>query len=75
MVDYFDSNGSPGDEWGSCQGQGHCAIYWEQNATAQNYHDVVIYEPCNYASNVAYYHVTTQMCDHWDKWNIPETYA
>ena len=25
---------------------------------------MVIYEPCNYVSNLAYYHVSTSICDH-----------
>eukprot|EP00095_Tigriopus_kingsejongensis_P008144 maker-scaffold196_size269943-snap-gene-1.33 protein:Tk08144 transcript:maker-scaffold196_size269943-snap-gene-1.33-mRNA-1 annotation:"hypothetical protein AURANDRAFT_63034" len=72
MVMYHDQNGVPEDQWGSCLGQGHCAVYFEQNATQQIFHNVTIYEPCNYASNVPYYHVTTQVCDHWDLWAIPE---
>ncbi|XP_059085901.1 uncharacterized protein LOC131882685 [Tigriopus californicus] len=71
MVNYHDQNGQPGDEWGSCLGNGHCAVYFEQNATQQIFHNITIYEPCNYASNVPYYHVTTQICDHWDLWNVP----
>ena len=29
-----------------------------------------IYEPCNYASNVAYYHTVTEICDH-EGWSLP----
>ena len=28
----------------------------------QDFHGIVIYEPCNYASNLAYYHVATEVC-------------
>ena len=31
---------------------------------------MVIYEPCNYVSNLAYYHVSTSMCDHNGNWNM-----
>ena len=51
-----------GDEWGTCLNDGHCVEYFEQNATTQNFHNITIYEPCNYASNIAYYHVTTNIC-------------
>jgi len=32
--------------------------------------DMVIYEPCNYVSNVAYYHSTTRLCDH--EWSLEQ---
>merc|ERR1719244_1772782 len=32
-----------------------------------------IYEPCNYASNFAYYHVVTSICGN-PKWNIDQSY-
>ena len=33
-----------------------------------------IYEPCNYASNFAYYHVVTSICDHTG-WSIDSSYT
>ena len=60
MVQYSDQDGVPGDRWGEYMSD---HIYYEQNATAQDYHNITIYEPCNYASNVAYYHTSTQICD------------
>ena len=66
MIQYSDQNGVPGDEWGMCLGSGHCVTYFEQNATQQIFHNITIYEPCNYASNMAFYHVTTQICDRRD---------
>ena len=63
MIDYHDTDGAgSNDTWGSCLGNGHCHEYHEQNLTTQEYHNIGIYEPCNYASNVAYYHVATQIC-------------
>jgi len=75
MIEYSDSNGTPQDEWGGCLDTGHCHKYHEQNATTQNFHNMTIYEPCNYASNVAYYHVVTQICKHKDLWNMPQDYV
>jgi hypothetical protein len=34
--------------------------------------DVLIYEPCNYASNMAYYHSVTRACK-WD-WKLTNGY-
>ncbi len=69
MLMYYDSNGVPGDEWASCNSTEttrvqHCVEYSEQNATAQELGGVEIQEPCNYASNLAYYHVTNVICMH-----------
>ena len=33
-----------------------------------------IYEPCNYASNFAYYHVVTSICDHTG-WSMDPSYT
>jgi len=73
MVAYHDTNGTDSDTWGSCLGVGHCHEYHEQNLTFQEYHNIGIYEPCNYASNLAYYHVVTMICDH-QEWNLPIDY-
>lgn len=35
---------------------------------------MLIYEPCNYASNIAYYHAATKVCEYGDNWSIPEDY-
>jgi hypothetical protein len=40
------------------------------NCTIQEFGSVSIYEPCNYASNVAYYYTVTEMCDH-EGWTLP----
>ena len=67
MVQYHDQNGVPGDEWGS-----HLSNYFEYNVTSQDFHNLTIYEPCNYVSNLAYYHVTTMICDHLGNFNMPQ---
>lgn len=73
MVAYHDHNGTGDDTWGSCLDTGHCHKYHEQNLTIQDYHNMGIYEPCNYASNLAYYHVVTMICDNTE-WSVPEDY-
>lgn len=74
MVSYHHTDGQGNDTWGSCLGNGHCHQYHEQNLTVQNYHNIGIYEPCNYASNVAYYHVVTSICKYQD-WSISPDYT
>ena len=34
----------------------------EDNATVQDFHNILILEPCNYASNIAFCHAATEMC-------------
>jgi len=67
-------DGAGNDTWGSCLGNGHCHKYHEQNLTVQDYHNIGIYEPCNYASNLAYYHVVTMICDN-KEWSLPKEYT
>eukprot|EP00462_Mataza_sp_D1_P019372 CAMPEP_0175127334 /NCGR_PEP_ID=MMETSP0087-20121206/4333_1 /TAXON_ID=136419 /ORGANISM="Unknown Unknown, Strain D1" /LENGTH=415 /DNA_ID=CAMNT_0016409309 /DNA_START=128 /DNA_END=1375 /DNA_ORIENTATION=- len=65
FLQYFEQNGTADDRWGSCTNVSICNHYMENNATALP-GDVpaTIYEPCNYVSNVAYYRVVPQLCDH-----------
>jgi hypothetical protein len=35
-------------------------------------YNMTIYEPCNFASNIAFYRSTTKICDYADEWSIPE---
>jgi len=74
VVEYHDMDGVGNDTWGSCLGTGHCHQYHEQNLTVQDYHNIGIYEPCNYASNLAYYHVVTMICDN-KEWSLPREYT
>lgn len=62
LLDYCDNDGFGKDPWGSDRGPWH-----EYNPTIQHFHEMVIYEPCNYASNIAYYHDVTEMCHHKNK--------
>ena len=48
------------------------AFQWfEVNCTVQEYGSVPIWEPCNYASNIAYYHTVTEICFR-KEWSMPE---
>jgi hypothetical protein len=41
-----------------------------KNSTSEfRFGDLVVYEPCNYASNIAYFHSMTRLCDYqyWDQ--------
>lgn len=61
------------DRWGRfCNGHRDCATYMENNKTVQNYRDIIIYEPCNYASNTAYYKVATNVCKHRSNFALSE---
>ena len=46
----------------------------EFNCTTQVKGDMAIYEPCNYASNVAYYHTVLEMCQRED-WSLDNSYG
>ena len=77
MVRYFDEDGcGTQDTWGEwepkCVEVGFCEHYHEQNLTAQEFHSIEIYEPCNYASNYAYYHDTTEICNHMGSFSMPD---
>lgn len=67
MIEYWKSNGTEVDFYGQHDFWGNRkptvmrqtpALFGEQKMT--------IFEPCNYASNVAYYHSTTRICDYPD---------
>ena len=80
MGDYFKSNGTAHDYmnqtdyWGGCvPGNGtRCPVgnYEEfvKNKAGGLFGDekMQVFEPCNYASNVAYYHAATRICDYPD---------
>lgn len=58
MIDYWLMNGKEEDTWGS-----YDPGYVEYNVTVTDVSNMTIYEPCNYASNVAYYHDVTEVCN------------
>ena len=51
MVKYWENRGQDGDSWHSCDEHGH---WFESNCTLQPGTGMAIWEPCNYASNLAY---------------------
>eukprot|EP00095_Tigriopus_kingsejongensis_P001829 maker-scaffold10_size831480-snap-gene-4.12 protein:Tk01829 transcript:maker-scaffold10_size831480-snap-gene-4.12-mRNA-1 annotation:"hypothetical protein AURANDRAFT_63034" len=67
FLQYANSGGSIDDVWPPCETD----RWYENNCTTQEYGSVPIYEPCNYASNVAYYHTAIELCKRTD-WTIPE---
>jgi len=80
MNAYFLSNGTDKDyqnrtdHWGQCkntQDNPRCLVppYLEKVSGNFGSDKMLIYEPCNYASNIAFYHSTTRICDYPD-WSI-----
>ena len=66
MNAYAASQGSATDPWLPCPQE----RWFEDNCTTQAVGNMPIYEPCNYASNVAYYHTVTEICAKQD-WALP----
>ena len=74
MIDYWKSNGTDHDYknqtdyWGGCDGNypHRCGDRNLMRNTSGLFGDekMIIYEPCNYVSNVAYYHSATRVCDY-----------
>ena len=60
MIDFFENDGwNPYDPWGI---DGTSDQWHEDNATAQDFHGILVLEPCNYASNIAFCHASTELC-------------
>ena len=59
MINYFQNDGFDDDPWGE---SAYNSSWLEKNATKQDLYEILIYEPCNYASNIAYYHGATEIC-------------
>ena len=73
MIQYASTLGDPeaDDNWLPCNAQNR---WFELNCTTQAYGNMPIYEPCNYASNLAYYHTVTEICAKAE-WNVPEAHS
>ena len=69
LVDFFENDGFEEDKWG---GTVTVPAYHEYNVSTQS-DGVVIYEPCNYASNLAHYHVVTSICQ-YEEWAVSSEY-
>ena len=74
MMDYYQTDGQArdfqnrADKWGDCtsrQKNKRCLAppYRESFSSPKRLSNMTIFEPCNYASNVAYYHAATRVCD------------
>jgi len=61
---YYETNGTGTDSWGACTEAAGCKMYKESNLTHMDVADIGIYEPCNSASNLAYYRTAMGVCDH-----------
>ena len=51
LVEFWESRGQEGDPWPTCKNQKE---WFESNCTSQPGVNMDIWEPCNYASNLAY---------------------
>ena len=69
MIAFANAGGNPAnnDTWHTCNERGK---WFEYNCTVQEYGGMPIFEPCNYASNVAYYHTAVEICGR-KEWSLP----
>ena len=73
LRDYAALGGTPeSDEWGQdCNQPPRGELWMEKNCTVQQYGNMSIWEPCNYASNLAYYHSFLETCSKNHNWSFP----
>ena len=72
MVEYWKAGGDPkdfegmDDSWGAADkfNERNPVDYLRTEPTVFGNEGMIIYEPCNYVSNVAYYHSVTEICDY-----------
>lgn len=67
FVKYAAKGGNPAlkdGAWPPCDQyvSGSATPWFEDNCTVQAEGNIPIYEPCNYASNIAYYHAALEVC-------------
>eukprot|EP00095_Tigriopus_kingsejongensis_P005289 maker-scaffold758_size101577-snap-gene-0.21 protein:Tk05289 transcript:maker-scaffold758_size101577-snap-gene-0.21-mRNA-1 annotation:"-denpendent receptor" len=74
MLEYSTLGESSNDIWTTCETDFSNRYYENYNCSLQEYGNLPIHEPCNYASNIAYYHMMLEICQK-DSWNIDEDYA
>ena len=58
-------------DWVPCKSHSNLLKWTENNCTIQAYGNTPIWEPCNYSSNVAYYHSTLEICSK-KQWAMPK---
>jgi len=69
---YANAGGNGGsDPWYDCNSDilPH-KVWFERNCTVEKYGNIPIWEPCNYASNIAYYHTVIEHCAK-QTWSMP----
>ena len=79
MIDYFKTNGTNkdyqghADHWGGCDvDDDRCEAYIYREAKENHeggffgMDKMEVYEPCNYVSNIAFYHAAQRVCDYED---------
>ena len=72
MVDYWLLD-TPSDQWGTT-----ASHYYEHNITVTNFKNMPVYEPCDFASNLAYYHDVLEFCDRMSSsqpFHLPQKYV
>jgi len=57
------------DGWGRSP-----SLYKERNTTHLRFKDITIYEPCNFASNMAYYYMASGVCE-YRYWFLPKPFT
>lgn len=86
MWDYFDTNGTNKDAYGEPDHWGGCTEFsadlrctrppYMRNTShpfaGMNGKNITIEEPCNYVSNIAFYHSATRICDYPD-WKMSKS--
>lgn len=80
LRDYYFTNGTDADYLGRSdhwneEKPGTGNVVWAEayQNKPKYFGDVLIYEPCDYASNVAYYHSVMRLCDYPD-WTVSDEY-
>jgi len=71
---FAQSKGNPAgaDNWYPCDSDIEPHRMWhERNCTVQPYGNIPIWEPCNYASNIAYYRTVVEQCTR-KSWSMPQ---
>ena len=69
ILDFWKRNGTEGDHWGETGN----IVPWSRNTPEIFGKDgMIINEPCNYVSNMAYYHSVSRTCD-YPNWSITQT--
>ena len=71
--EFYKSNGVENDYRGRRDAWGNRKsgyLEGEDPANAVNFGDKKVYEPCNAASNLAFYRGVARICDYPGKWNM-----